>query len=186
MTGPRPAQNDSIAPCLQNPADPVVVADDDPMGQGIDWAQLGVPTGFRPFLMRLDINDSHMGFIINHVPNTEYVRWFEILATAHATALGYTDQWYQQHNRIWFVHRTEIDYLAEVCNGDRLLMATWVESFDKISSTRRYLIHRPSDGRHVAAGMTRWVFVDRTTHRPCRITDEMIHRFRGSASDQAE
>jgi len=180
MTQHRQAPSDSIAPVLTNPADPVPVSHTDDPDVRIDWHRLGVPASVSPFLMQLRVDDSHMGFIIDHVPNTEYVRWFEILATAHATQLGFTEEWYRKRNRIWFVRRTEIDYLAEVCCGDRLVMATWIESFDKISSTRRYLIHRPADDKRIAAGLTKWVFVNRTTHRPCRIEDDMIQQFLGN------
>lgn len=182
MTSRRQSPSDSLAPCLQNPADPVPLPASDDLVRGVDWRRLGMPPDVSPCFMHLHVNDSHMGFIIDHVPNTEYVRWFEILATAHAASLGFTDDWYREHNRIWFVHRTEIDYLAEVCNGDHLVMATWIEHFDRISSTRRYLIHRPADDTRVAAGLTKWVLVNRTTHRPCRITDEMIRRFLGDRS----
>lgn len=127
--------------------------------------------------MRLIADASHMGSIIAHVPNVEYVRWMEVLAVAHSDALGCTENWYREHGLIWFVKRHEIDYIAEVREGDELIMATWVEGFEKARSQRAYFIARLGDKKAVARGRTEWVLVNRETSRPQRVPADIAQEF---------
>ena len=157
---------------LVNPTDPTP----GPAPEGWDWSAWDLPVP-HPFTMRLSVDHSHMGSIIRHVPNVEYVRWFEVLAVAHSDALGFTETWYRKHNLIWFVKRHEIDYKAEVREGDDLVLATWVEGFEKARSQRGYFIARISDRRAVARGRTEWVLVSRDTSRPQRIPADAARRF---------
>lgn len=143
---------------------------------GVDWLRLGCPRP-DPYTLRLRIGPQHISRIIPHVPNTLFVQWLESMAVAHSESLGYSDQWHIERDLIWFVRRHEIDYLAEVMLGDDLLMATWVEGFNKTSSPRRYLIYRPSDDRVVCRAMTIWVLVSRSASKPQRIDPKMAQRY---------
>ncbi len=129
------------------------------------------------FHMQLTIDASHLSIIIPHVNNLEYVRWLEVLAIAHADALGYDDVYCRAENIIWFVGRHEIDYRAELLENDELLMATWVETIHKYRAQRRYVMVRPRDQRLVATARTTWVLVTRDLHRPLRVPAEMVERF---------
>ncbi|MFW5652930.1 MAG: acyl-CoA thioesterase [Planctomycetota bacterium] len=162
---------------LLNPTDPVPA----PPPDGWSWEGLGVPVP-APFTMQLTADASHMGSVIAHVPNTEYVRWLEVLAVAHSDALGYTESWYREHNLIWFVKRHEIDYLSEVRTGDHLLLATWVEGFEKARSERGYFIVKAGDRKPVVRGRTEWVLVNRTTSRPQRVPADAAEVFIRSTS----
>lgn len=140
--------------------------------EGIDWLALGSPRP-DPFTLRLIVGPAHLSRVIPHVPNTTFVQWLESMAVAHSASLGFDEAWHRQRDMIWFVRRHEIDYLAEVLEGDDLAMATWVEGFNKTSSPRRYLIYRPRDSTVVCRAMTVWVLMSRRGRRPQRIDPEV-------------
>ena len=130
-----------------------------------------------PFLCDLRVTREHLGGVIEHVSNVEYVRWLDRAAELHADSLGYTRRFMLQKQLMWFVARHEIDYLAECWLDDELVIATWVRDFHKVRSWRDYLIVRPRDSQVICRAATLWVLVDLATRRPCRIEREMIARF---------
>ena len=144
--------------------------------EGIDWLALGSPRP-DPFTLRLMIGPAHISRVIPHVPNTTFVQWLESMAVAHSASLGFDEAWHRQRDLIWFVRRHEIDYLAEVLEGDDLAMATWVAGFNKTSSPRRYLIYRPRDSAVVCRAMTVWVLMSRRGRRPRRIDADMAAEY---------
>jgi len=166
VTGPAPPPTDPV---------PAVV-------EGVDWARLGVEHP-APYTFRLAIDESHLGQRIRHVPNTEYVRWFEACAIGHSDALGYTQAWHESRHLIWFVRRHEVDYLAEVFEGDDLILATWVEATEKSRSHRRYVVYRPADERVIARALTIWVLVDLATRRPVRVESRIARRYEHGRPD---
>jgi acyl-CoA thioester hydrolase len=147
-----------------------------PRSQAIDLAAFELPSA-RPFLCDLHINHAHLGTVIEHVSNVEYVRWLDRVAELHADSLGYTRKWLLEQGIMWFVARHEIDYLAEVWLDDELVIATWVRDFKRVKSWRDYAIVRPRDGAVVCRAATLWVLVNLETRRPTRISQEMIDRF---------
>lgn len=131
-----------------------------------------------PFLCDLRITREHLGTVIEHVSNIEYVCWLDRAAELHADSLGYTRQYMLSHQIMWFVARHEIDYLAECWLDDQLVIATWVRDFHKVKSWRDYVILRPRDQRVICRAATLWVLVDLETRRPRRIEPEMFDRFK--------
>jgi acyl-CoA thioester hydrolase len=131
----------------------------------------------RPFICATTITDDLLSNVIDHVNNVEYVRWLDRAAELHCDSLGHTRQAMLTAQRMWFVGRHEVDYLAETWLGDELLIATWVRDVRRITSWRDYLIVRPSDETIVCQAATKWVFVDLNSRRPTRISDDMIRLF---------
>lgn len=130
-----------------------------------------------PFLCDLRIGDGVLSDGIAHVSNIEYLRWVDMAAQLHADSLGYTRAHLVDSGVMWFVARHEIDYMAEVWPGDRLVLATWVRNMKRVKSWRDYVIYRPSDEMIVCRAATLWVLINLATRRPTRIPDEMIRRF---------
>ena len=60
----------------------------------------------------------------------------------------------------WVVRSHKITYKIPAKLNDAIEIRTWVESFDKVSSLRKYEILLESDGRVCAQAETRWVFVE--------------------------
>ncbi len=131
----------------------------------------------EPFVCDLAIDGSDLGETIEHVRNTEYVRWLDRAAELHADSLGYTRQQMLADGVMWFVARTEIDYLGEVWNNDKLVIATWVRDMQRVKSWREYVVIRPADDTVVCRAATLWVFMDLARRRPRRIPGEMARRF---------
>ena len=142
----------------------------------IDLAAHGVPHP-APFLLDLRVDGAAVHPEIDHVANTEYVRWIDRAAQLHCDHVGWTRERLLAEERMWFVARHEIDYRAEVRGGEELVVATWVRDFHRVRSWRDTVILRPADGEVVCRAATLWVYVDLRTRRPVRIPPDVIERF---------
>lgn len=142
----------------------------------IDRPALGIPHA-RPFVCDIAVDQAQVSRAVPHVSNIEFVRWLDRAAELHADSLGYTRQAMLERNRMWFVARHEIDYLAEAWPHDELVIATWVRDMHKVKSWRDYVIARRGDDRVICRAATLWVLVDLRTRRPTRIPAEMMQRF---------
>jgi len=114
---------------------------------------------------------------LGHVNNLVYLEWFVEAAAAHSRAVGWGLERMLAMGEGWVVRRHEIDYLLPVKPDETVLIRTWVETAESASSERRYEIYRPSDGKQVCRGLTRWVWIDYKTGRPRRIPIEVTQAF---------
>jgi acyl-CoA thioester hydrolase len=115
--------------------------------------------------------------MLGHVSNLVFVRWVQEAAAAHSGAAGWDLEAYKRLGTVFVVRRHEIDYLAPAFAGDRVALATWVESWEAASSIRRTSITRAHDGRELARAATTWVFVSLDSGRPRRIPPEVRDAF---------
>lgn len=111
-----------------------------------------------------------------HANNTAYVRWVQDVAVAHSNHVGLDWAAYRAIGAAFVVRRHEIDYLRPVREGEVLTVATWIDSFTRITSERGTTIHN-AQGELVARAMTTWVFVTLDALRPVRITDPVKRAF---------
>jgi acyl-CoA thioester hydrolase len=109
-----------------------------------------------------------------HVNNVEYVRWMTEAAHAHARACGGSEM-VKTIGAIWVVRSHRIEYLRPLVLHDPVIVQTWVESFQRVVSLRRYRIL--SGGHLVARGETKWVLVDGADGRPRAIPRELVDLF---------
>ena len=105
-----------------------------------------------------------------HVNNVEYVSWMQDIAVEHAKICGGTDATHAM-GCTWVAREHRITYLAQCFEGDEIRAKTWVESFARIRSKRRYQFERLGDGKVVARGETDWVLVDVKSGRPKPVPD---------------
>lgn len=105
-----------------------------------------------------------------HVNNVEYVRWMQEGAIRHAEEAGCTRAT-QRVGATWVARSHWIEYRRPAYAGDRVTVLTWVASFRKARSLRKYRIVRQPDEVVLACGETDWVFVDASTGRPRAIPD---------------
>ena len=115
--------------------------------------------------------------VLGHVNNLEYIRWMQEVATEHSVVQGWPLERYVALGAGWFVRRHTIEYLRPAFAGDALSLLTWVASFERSSSPRRYLFYRPRDAQVVARAETLWVFVKYRTGAPLRIPPELRSAF---------
>jgi acyl-CoA thioester hydrolase len=112
---------------------------------------------------------------LGHVGNLVYVRWILDVATAHSVAGGWDPARYRELGAVFVVRRHEVDYVAQVREGDALVAETWVESWRAASCIRGTELRRGD--QIVARGVTTWAFISLTSGRPLRIPDELRARF---------
>jgi acyl-CoA thioester hydrolase len=108
-----------------------------------------------------------------HTNNVEYLRWMQAAATSHAGAAGCTAAT-TAAGAAWVVRS---QYLQPAFAGDRIIVLTWVSTFRKVNSLRKYLLLREADRTVIARGETNWVFVDAQTGRPRSIPEEVCSLF---------
>ncbi len=113
----------------------------------------------------------------NAVSNLVYLRWVLRAARAHSDAIGFDYSAYQKLGAILTVRRHEIDYLSPAHAGDKLTLATWIESWRTTSCVRRTSITR-DDGVEMARALTVWGLVAEDTGKPHKVPDELKEAFR--------
>jgi acyl-CoA thioester hydrolase len=112
---------------------------------------------------------------LGHVSNVIYLRWVLDAATAHSTARGWSFADYQTLGCVWVVRRHELDYLAQVTQGQSLVAETWVDSWKMASCVRKTELRR--DGVVVLRAATTWAFMSIASGRPQRIADAVRASF---------
>ena len=117
---------------------------------------------------------------LGHVGNLVYVRWILDVAMAHSRALGWDHARYLALGAVFVVRRHELDYVAQVREGDALAGETWVDVWRPASCIRRTELRRGE--QVVARGATTWAFISLASGRPQRITDELRALFGAPAS----
>jgi acyl-CoA thioester hydrolase len=111
--------------------------------------------------------------INGHVNNVHYVQWMQEAAMAHSAALGWSTERFLDLGRTWIIRSHSIEYFHSAYAGDTLEILTWVASFQKIRSLRKYKFIRPLDGTVLASAATVFIFCDLRTGRPISIPPEV-------------
>lgn len=114
---------------------------------------------------------------LGHANNLVYLRWMLDAAVAHSAAQGWDSAAYERLGSVFVVRSHTIEYLRPAFEGEEIAVRTWVASFRRASSVRRYEMIRASDERTLATAATEWAFVDLTTRLPTRIHPTVIEAF---------
>lgn len=112
----------------------------------------------------------------NHVNNVIYVQWMQDAAIAHATSVGGTTAT-EAAGATWVARSHQITYMQPAFAGDHICLMTWISTFRKARSLRKYKFLRLGDDTVLAIGATEWVFVDMATGRPRTIPGTVSSRF---------
>jgi acyl-CoA thioester hydrolase len=115
---------------------------------------------------------------LGHVGNQVYIRWILDLATADSRDLGWDHARYRELGAVFIVRRHEVDYVAQVREGEQLVGETWVEDWRLASCIRRTDLRRGE--QVVARGATTWALLSLSSGRPQRIPDELRALFSGT------
>jgi acyl-CoA thioester hydrolase len=111
----------------------------------------------------------------SHVNNLKYLEWMIESAIEHSEKLGFNPQTYEKIGATWFAKSHHIEYKLPAFEGDELIIKTWVDDVKKITSKRKYEIYK--NDKLICFGETEWVYVDYKTHRPKKISDEVIKKY---------
>lgn len=140
-----------------------------------DEARIEVPA--HAFIASIQVGDDGISRGVPHVNNAEYVRWIDRLAEMATDARGFTRSTLLAEQRMWFVARHEIDYRGEAFADERLVAATWIESWTRTTVHRATAVVDTAQPRAICIASTRWAYVDLQTRRPARIPPEVRAAF---------
>ena len=111
---------------------------------------------------------------LDHVNNVRYVQWIQDVAKAH---------WESQvsantlQNYFWVVVSHFIEYKGSALLNDIIRLNTYVERSEGFRSKRIVEMYNDSNDKLLVRSETEWCFMDMTTKRPTRITQEIIDLF---------
>ena len=108
-----------------------------------------------------------------HVNNVRYVQWMQEAAMYHSAQLGWSQDRYAAMDRTWIVRSHSIVYRHSAYINEVLLVFTWVSTFEKIRSLRKFKFYRPADDTVVATAATLFLFCDLVSGRPVSIPQEI-------------
>jgi len=108
---------------------------------------------------------------LGHVSNVVYLRWVLDVAMGHSRAVGWDYEHYLAAGAVFVVRRHEIDYIAQVREGEQLVGETWIADWRLASCTRATELRRGD--QVVVRAATTWAFMSLASGRPIRITDEL-------------
>jgi acyl-CoA thioester hydrolase len=114
---------------------------------------------------------------MNHVNNLVYLKWCLKAAGAHSKHVGWPSKRYQASGFGFIVREHKIKYKIPALLGDQVVVKTWVETMERVSSVRRYQILRVADGKRMVEAETNWVFVNMKTLALARIPIEVRSAF---------
>ncbi|MGB2816136.1 MAG: acyl-CoA thioesterase [Burkholderiaceae bacterium] len=112
---------------------------------------------------------------VGHVNNREYLRWMEDIAVEHSAAQGWPMERYFQGGNAWVASTHFIEYLRPAFAGDALDVYTWIATWDRRTSVRRYAMTRQR--KLIARGETCWTFVELASGRACDLPAEVTRSF---------
>ncbi len=122
------------------------------------------------------VGRDNLSTTIAHVDNVTYVRWIDRIAELAGDALGHSRKELAAQERMWFVARHEVDYLAETFAGDEIRSGTWIHDVRKTGCRRDTVLWKEVDGgvELVARARTNWAWIDLARRRPCRLPHDVI------------
>ena len=114
---------------------------------------------------------------LGHVNNVNYLNWMLAAAVAHSSANGWPAARYREIAAAWVVRSHHIEYLQPAFAGEEIVAHTWISSFNKVTSLRKYKVTRPKDGVTLATGETLWAFIGLKPYQPRRLPPELVEAF---------
>jgi acyl-CoA thioester hydrolase len=108
-----------------------------------------------------------------HVNNVQYVQWMQEAAMTHSAALGWPQERFKSLGRTWIIRSHTIEYLHSAYVGETITVFTWVSTFDKIRTLRKFKFYRAATNTVLATAATLFLFCDLETGRPLHIPREV-------------
>gem|GEM_PF-24974 len=130
-----------------------------------------------PHIMRTQVAPEDIDGL-NHTNNAVYVNWCQQLAWAHSNALGLDLISYQSLDRAMAIIHSEFHYLQASVEGDKIVAATWITSWDrKLTMHREFQVIRPSDGITLLRAAMRFACIELSSGKPRRMPREFIEGY---------
>src|SRR5262245_58267993 len=103
-----------------------------------------------------------------HVGNIEYLRWLQDAAVEHSAVQGWPKERYLAVAGVFVVRSHQIEYLQPAFVGEEVKVVTWVSSFSKLTTARKYQVIRERDHVILVRAMTTWAFISWPKRLPKR------------------
>ena len=115
---------------------------------------------------------------LNHTNNIVYVKWCQQAAWSHSVSLGLDAQRYRELDRAMAITHSEYDYLQSSREGDEIVAATWIVSWDsKLTMERRFQVIRLQDGVTLLRAGMRFACIEISSGRPRRMPKEFLEGY---------
>ncbi|TYA57302.1 acyl-CoA thioesterase [Formosa maritima] len=111
---------------------------------------------------------------LNHVNNVRYVQWVQEVAKEHWMTFATEDI---RKTYFWIMLSHFIEYKRPAQLNEVLKLKTYVIKSEGVTSTRVVEILNNNTNKLLAKSETTWCFMNFETHKPARITDEVIKLF---------
>lgn len=108
-----------------------------------------------------------------HVNNVQYVQWMQDAAMAHSRQLGWPQSRYLAMGKNWIIRSHNIEYHHSTYAGELIYVYTWVATFERIKSLRKFRFYRPADKTVLARAATMYILCDILTGKPTSIPKEI-------------
>ncbi|MBM9538182.1 acyl-CoA thioesterase [Desulfobulbus alkaliphilus] len=135
--------------------------------------------GTMELVVPVDAIDSN-----GHVNNVRYVQWMQEAAIFHSAQLGWPQERYATMGRTWIVRSHSIEYRHSAYAGETIRIHTWVSSFARIRSLRKFKFYRPDDATVLATAATLFLFCDIDSGRPVSIPEEVLQAYEVIPEDE--
>ena len=123
---------------------------------------------------------------LQHTNNAVYVRWCEQFAWSPSVALGLDLDAYQRLDRAMAITRSEYRYLQASREGDAIIAATWIVSWDRRLTMRRHFqVLRSSDAVTLMRGEMDFACIELSSGKPRRLPREFIDGYGPAVLDIA-
>lgn len=119
-----------------------------------------------------------------HVNNVQYVQWMQDAALAHSALLGWPSERYAALERTWIIRSHSIEYFHSAYEGELIWVQTWVATFERIKSLRKFRFYRPKDNTVLAKAATLFIFCDTVHGKPASIPPEVVQDYPIIAAEQ--
>ena len=101
---------------------------------------------------------------LNHVNNTQYVKWVEMMAEEHWELLRHETNFPDDY---WMMLEHHIYYKKQVFKGEIIVAKTWPLEPERVKQPRMVEFYR--NGKLVVQSKTYWVLIDHKTNRIKRL-----------------
>jgi len=111
---------------------------------------------------------------LNHVNNVQYVQWVQDVAEEHWLKNASSDILSQY---FWVLISHHIEYKNQARLGDPIKLKTFIVKNEGVKSVRRVEISNLKTDQLLALSDTTWCLINAKTHKPSRVTKEIIRLF---------
>ena len=121
------------------------------------------------------IHTFHIDFM-QHVSNIVFIEWMEIARCQLLDAVGMSVHSIMDKGLGPVLVDTQISYRRQLRLGDKVRVDAWIGELEKISAYLEFRFSNAED-EVIASGRQRGLFIDLSTQRPRRLTQDERDRF---------